>query len=252
MPNNDSAIATSRLVTSKPHIAGSSQDFVTAQNVLELFNKEFKLPPRKDVPVFPAGSLQSRLATFTIPFTSHPRAWIDTYYPLLNLPLDRHLEILDGDGNVEWAAELEEVADSDTDPDAAKYVNAVPTFHGFSKSGDVRGPLIHVGYGTKAEFDALVAKGVSFEGSIVLARYGAIVRGLKIKGAQEVGAVGVLIYTDTADDRGVDEEHGFTPYPNGAARNARSVERGSVQFMYAGSSKNAAELLILTQLDVSR
>ncbi|KAH7104350.1 Zn-dependent exopeptidase [Auriculariales sp. MPI-PUGE-AT-0066] len=233
VPNNESAIATSRLLTSKPHIAGSPQDFVTAKDVFELFSKEFKLPPRKDVPVFSAGSAQSRLATFTIPISSHPRAWIDTYYPVLNTPLDRHLQILDSDGKVEWNAELEEVADDDTDPDAVKYVNAVPTFHGLSKAGDVRGPVIHVGYGTKEEFDHLESKGINFTGSIVLTRYGAVFRGLKIKRAQEVGAVGVLIYSDPADDGGVTDKNGFTTYPLGPARHPRSVQRGSVQFISA-------------------
>lgn len=230
IPNNDSAIATSRLLATKPHIAGSPQDLITAQNVLELFNQEFKLPPRKVVPIFQAGSPASRLATLSIPWTSQPRAWIDTYYPVLNTPLDRHLEILDDNGNVTWSAELEEVADA-TDPDAGKYVYSVPTFHGLSKSGDVKGKLIYANYGSKADYDELEAKGVDFRGAIVLTRYGANFRGLKIKRAQELGASGVLIYSDPRDDGGVTEDEGFVAYPNGPARNPTAVQRGSVQFI---------------------
>ncbi|KZW04009.1 Zn-dependent exopeptidase [Exidia glandulosa HHB12029] len=230
VPNNDSALATSRLVATKPHIAGSPQDLITAQNVLELFNQEFKLPPRKTVPIFQAGSPASRLATLTIPWTSQPRAWIDTYYPVLNTPLDRHLEILDDDGKVSWSAELEEVAD-DTDPEAGKYVYAVPTFHGLSKGGDVKGKLIYANYGLKADYDALEEKGVNFTGAIVLTRYGGNFRGLKIKRAQELGAVGVLIYSDPRDDGGITVDNGFDYYPNGPARNPTAVQRGSVQFI---------------------
>lgn len=66
------------------------------------------------------------------------------------------------------------------------------------------------------------------KGSIVLCRYGAIVRGLKVvytlwaridrkpnafqvKGGQENGAVGVLVYSDPRDDGDVTEENGYAP-----------------------------------------
>lgn len=54
---------------------------------------------------------------------------------------------------------------------------------------------------------------------------------LQIKGAQELGAAGVLIYSDPRDDGYVTVENGFTPYPAGPARNPTSVQRGSVQFL---------------------
>lgn len=78
--------------------------------------------------------------------------------------------------------------------------------------------------------------GVNLTGSIILARYGGNFRGLKVKGAQEVGAVGILIYSDTRDDGAVTVENGYKPYPDGPARSPTSVQRGSVQFisMYPG------------------
>ena len=42
--------------------------------------------------------------------------------------------------------------------------------------------------------------GISVEGRIALARYGNVFRGLKVWQAEERGAVGVLIYSDPADD----------------------------------------------------
>jgi N-acetylated-alpha-linked acidic dipeptidase len=73
---------------------------------------------------------------------------VDVYYPVMNTPLDRSLQVLDEDGEVIWDAHLEEVAD-DTDPEAGKYFASVPTFHGLSPSGDVQGKLVYANYGRK-------------------------------------------------------------------------------------------------------
>jgi hypothetical protein len=53
----------------------------------------------------------------------------------------------------------------------------------------------------------------------------------QIKGAEELGAVGVLIYSDPRDDGNVTVQNGYAPYPAGPARNPTSVQRGSVQFI---------------------
>lgn len=53
----------------------------------------------------------------------------------------------------------------------------------------------------------------------------------QVKGAQDLGAAGVLIYSDPRDDGFVTVENGFAPYPAGPARNPTSVQRGSVQFI---------------------
>ncbi|EEB95921.1 hypothetical protein MPER_05034 [Moniliophthora perniciosa FA553] len=122
----------------------------------------------------------------------------------MNTPLDRALQALNDNGEVLWEADLEERAEDGDDPDAAKYSNAVPTFHGLSSAGDVKGQLIYANYGLKEDYDDLVAKGVDFNGKIVLGRYGGNFRGLK-----ELGAAGVLIYTDPRDDGSVTTENGY-------------------------------------------
>ena len=52
---------------------------------------------------------------------------------------------------------------------------------------------------------------MNLNGTIVLVRYGGNFRGLKVKGAQELGAAGVLIYSDTRDDGTVTEANGYLP-----------------------------------------
>lgn len=179
MPNAASAIAFSREYTAQPHLAGSKRDYDTAIGVLEATQTHLGITPLGQTPVYSAGTPESRNATLNIPFTENPFAWIDRYFPVLNTPLDRHLEILDGNGNVAWKANLEEVVDQ-TDEDAHKYFDAVPAWHGLSKDGDVTGQLVYAGHGTKQEFDDLVAAGTDFTGKIVIAKYGRNFRGLKV------------------------------------------------------------------------
>jgi len=117
---------------------------------------------------------------------------------VLNTPLDRSLDILGKDGQATWSADLVEDGDP-LDEDAHKYKDAVPTWHGLSRDGDVEGQLIYANYGTKEvsnnghnlaqynvklmdakDYDNLVSAGANLTGKIVIARYGSIFRGLKV------------------------------------------------------------------------
>ncbi|KAH9060978.1 Zn-dependent exopeptidase [Lactarius vividus] len=230
IPNSASAIAASRKYATKPHLAGSDGDLLTAKYFLDLLRHELSIPKGTDDPIYPAGSVASRNATLSITNLTEPAAWIDVYYPVLNTPLDRSLEILGDDGNTAWKANLEEIGD-ELDSDADTYADTVGAWHGLSKDGEAEGRLIFANYGRKSDYDELVEKGVDFTGAIVLVRYGRLFRGLKVKGAQELGAAGVLIYSDPRDDGTVTEANGYAPYPHGPARNPTSVQRGSVQFL---------------------
>lgn len=234
VPNNDSAIEASRKFAGKPHLAGSEQDIETAYMMLDVFQTQLGIAKPEDPPVFDAGSRQSQRAirgTTTVPRRiSQPIAWIDTYYPVLNTGVEQRLEILDKDGSATWSADLWEDGDS-ADPDAARYRNAVPPWHGLSKDGEAIGPVVYVKYGRKEDFDSLVASGVNLHGTIALVRYGGVFRGLKVKAAQEAGCIGVLIYSDPHDDGSVTESNGYQHWPHGPARNPTSVQRGSVQFL---------------------
>ncbi|KAF8591491.1 Zn-dependent exopeptidase [Ramaria rubella] len=230
VPDESSAIEASRAYAGLPHLAGSDQDLVTAKYVLDHFQQTFNIEPPSVEPIFSAGSVESRNATLNIPHNKEPYAWIDTYYPVMNTPLNHSLEILDKDGDVAWTAQLEEDCEA-LDEDAANACDVVTAFHGLSKAGDVTGELFYANYGTPEDYAAVERSGVNITGKIALVRYGGLFRGLKIKGAEERGAIGVLIYSDPRDDGSVVVENGYKPYPHGPARHPTSVQRGSVQFL---------------------
>lgn len=151
-----------------------------------------------------------------------------------NYPLDHSLSLLKKAGDADaWdvafeASLVEDVLDQDP---TSGLDNRVPTFHGYAASGNVTAPFVYANYGTYQDFEDLLAAGVRVEGTIVIVKYGGIFRGLKVKRAQELGAVGCLIYSDPGDDGDMTEENGYAQYPDGPARQASSVQRGSVQFL---------------------
>ena len=108
--------------------------------------------------------------------------------------------------------------------------DAWPAFHGYGVSGDVTGQVVYANYGRPEDFEALERLGVSVKGKVVLARYGALFRGLKVLNAQRRGAIGVLIYSDPADDGYMKGD----VYPNGPYRPGSAIQRGSVQFLSLG------------------
>ena len=111
--------------------------------------------------------------------------------------------------------------------------NRVPTFHGYSASGNATAQYVYVNFGTYMDFEDLVKANVSLKGNIAIAKYGGIFRGLKVKRAQELGMIGVVLYTDPQEDGDMTELNGYKPYPEGPARNPSSVQRGSTQFLSA-------------------
>lgn len=142
-------------------MAGTDGDYDTAIDFLHLLQKELGVHSSLKDPVFKAGSEESRNATLNIPKLTKPTAWVDTYYPVLNTPVNHSVEILDdGEEKVIWTAQLEEIADSDLDPDAQKYAEAIPAFHGLSRGGEVQGKLVYVNYGRQEDFDALEEEGM--------------------------------------------------------------------------------------------
>ncbi|KAI0593257.1 glutamate carboxypeptidase II [Biscogniauxia sp. FL1348] len=150
------------------------------------------------------------------------------YDVFLNYPVSKSLALTYANGS-QFQPSLEEavlVQDETTG-----YPNRVPTFHGYSATGNASAEFVYIGRGQQVDFDRLVELGVPLEGKIALARYGGPFRGLKVKNAQEHGMIGVVIFTDTADDGDVTEAKGYAAYPDGPARNPSAVQRGSVQFL---------------------
>lgn len=182
VPSTESALASSRYYATHPHLAGSQADLQDAKDVLSFFQNEFDISSSAVEPIFDAGSPESRQATLsTTSELKSPNAWIDVYYPVMNTGNADgiSLEILGQDGESTWTADLLEDGDP-ADETAAKYKHAIPPWHGLSAAGVAAGPIVYANYGTKDDYDKLVAMGVDLTGKIVLARYGANFRGLKV------------------------------------------------------------------------
>ncbi|KAF6830892.1 glutamate carboxypeptidase [Colletotrichum plurivorum] len=148
---------------------------------------------------------------------------IDEYYVYMNYPKagGRAVEILGDDGKAKWSAKLEE---EEVGGEAAGHQTLV--FHGHSKSGDVKGPLIYANYGARSDFKKLADSGIDTKGAIALVRYYGPQANLalKVKAAEEAGFAGCIVYSDPADD-------GFRLgdiAPNGRYMPADGVQRGSV------------------------
>lgn len=149
----------------------------------------------------------------------------------INYPLDHRLALLK-DGEVSFEATLEEDV-LDEDPTSG-LKDRVPVFHGYSASGNVTARYVFANYGTYQDFAELQERGIELEGKIALVKYGAIFRGLKVKRAEELGMVGVIIYSDPGDDGEITEENEYKAYPDGPARNPSAVQRGSVEYLSIG------------------
>ncbi|KAI3340594.1 hypothetical protein F4824DRAFT_451415 [Ustulina deusta] len=163
----------------------------------------------------------------------------DTY---INYPLDHRLALLEKKTastdrqSDTWEVTFEATLTEDVleeDP-TTQLENSIPTFHGYSASGNVTASFVYVNYGTFWDFEDLLRANVSLEGKIAIARYGGIFRGLKLKRAEELGMIGCVLYSDPGDDGDITEEKGHKTYPSGPARNPSSVQRGSVQYLSIG------------------
>jgi len=188
-----------KTLTSEPHWASSPEDQRTAQYVAAKFRA--------------AG-----LTTEIVPFRVY-----------LNKPLKIEIAAFDAAGRRLMSGPTPEHVDpkeygGDPFQDDPR---VLPAFNGSSASGDVTAQVVYANYGTVQDFKLLEKMGISVKGKIVLVRYGANFRGVKVMIAQQLGAVGVLIYSDPADDGYV---HGDM-YPRGPWRPASAVQRGSVQFL---------------------
>jgi len=177
-------LATLRHLSSAPHLAGTIEDYETA---IYVKSKSVLSPlDRQTLASCPFGP---RLEEYG--FTAH----IHQVSVLLSYPLHRVVELVSPDYYNCTMQELPVAADpTSSDP------RAVPTFNGFSASGDVTGDLVYVNYGTRDDFLHLDSLGVSLNGTIVIVRYGKIFRANKCKQAEERGAIGCLIYSDPQDD----------------------------------------------------
>ena len=152
---------------------------------------------------------------------------IIAYDVYLSYPLDHRLALLEG-SKVKYECSLQEDVLKE-DPTTA--MQDILTFHGYSGSGNVTAQFVYANFGTYRDFEDLVKFGIKLKGKIALVKYGRVFRGLKVKRAQELGMLGVAIYSDPQEDGDITEENGYKTYPAGPARNPSSVQRGSAQYI---------------------
>jgi N-acetylated-alpha-linked acidic dipeptidase len=193
----DPALAREHLkrLTAAPHWASSPEDYATALYVADRFK---------------AAGLETTIVPYRVQ---------------MNKPVKILVEAFAADGARLMTGPAPEHVDGDDPYQDDKRI--LPAFSGSSPSGDVTGTVVYANYGTFADFKRLEEMGVSVKDKIVLVRYGANFRGVKVYLAQQRGAKGVLIYSDPADD-------GFArgdAYPKGPYRPDSAVQRGSAQFL---------------------
>ena len=184
-----------KILTAEPHIASSPEDYKTAQYVAAKFR---------------AAGLKTEIVPYRV---------------LMNQPRKVQFQATSDDGRLLSSGPTPEHVSSDP---FQNNPNVVMPFNGSSASGDVTGEVVYANYGTLADFNQLAADHIDLHGKIVLVRYGANFRGVKVYIAQQRGAAGVLIYSDPRDDGYYQGD----VYPHGPWRPATGVQRGSVQYLF--------------------
>ncbi len=184
-----------KTLTAEPHIAGSPEDHKTAEFVAEKFR---------------AAGLDTEIVPYRV---------------LMNYPKQVKVEAFDPDGKPLMVGPQKEEVPGDPYEDSSRIV--MP-FNGSSGSGDVTGEVVYANYGRLEDFDELAKQHIDLHGKIIICRYGANFRGVKVYIAEKRGAAGVLIYSDPQDDG----YYKGDAYPDGPWRPASGVQRGSVQYLF--------------------
>ncbi|MGA8142730.1 MAG: M28 family metallopeptidase [Candidatus Acidiferrales bacterium] len=148
-------------------------------------------------------------------------AEIVTYSVWLAQPQEVKLELLAP--SKKTLATPEQPFDVDKDTSDSR---AVMAFNTYSPSGEVTAPVVYVNYGAPEDYAELDSLGVSVEGKVALARYGRNYRGIKSRLAEEHKALGLIIFSDPADDGYMAGD----PFPRGPWRPMAGIQRGSVLY----------------------
>jgi N-acetylated-alpha-linked acidic dipeptidase len=188
-PSPSRASAHSRFLSLQPHMAGTPAQARTRDYVINQMK---------------SWGLETEVRSYSV-WMPHPvstQVWRITPNPV-------ELDLKEG------------VIPEDTTSSAYPQVTA---FNGYGAPGDVRGDVVYVNYGLIEDYAQLDSMGVSVKGKIAVARYGRSYRGIKAREAEKHGALGLIIYSDPADDGYVRGD----VYPTGPMRPSHGIQRGSV------------------------
>ncbi|XP_074773598.1 N-acetylated-alpha-linked acidic dipeptidase 2-like isoform X4 [Athene noctua] len=184
-----------RSFTKLPHLAGTEQNLLLAKQIQGQW-KEFGLD-------------SAELVHYDV-LLSYP-----------NETQPNYISVIDDQGNEIFNTSLFE-------PPPQGYENVsdiLPPYNAFSAQGVPEADLVYVNYGRTEDFFKLEREmGINCTGKIVIARYGKIFRGNKVKNAILAGAQGIILYSDPADycAPGVDA------YPDGWNLPGGGAQRGNV------------------------
>ena len=184
-----------KTLTAEPHLASTPEDHKTAEFVAQKFR---------------AAGLDTEIVPYRV---------------LMNQPKTVKVEAFGPDGKLLMTGPHREHVSGDPFDDNTR---VVMPFNGSSGSGDVTGDVVYANYGRLEDFDQLAADHIDLHGKIVITRYGANFRGVKVYIAEQRGAAGVLIYSDPQDDGYFKGD----AYPQGPWRPESGVQRGSVQYLF--------------------
>ncbi|KAH7184884.1 uncharacterized protein B0J16DRAFT_304122 [Fusarium flagelliforme] len=158
-------------------------------------------------------------------FESH----LAEYHVFLRYPVSSSLHVSGPNGTKNEINIREEVLPEDDVTNRTEI--SQQTFLAYAPGGNASAEYVYAGRGSIDDFDRLVELGVEIEGKIALIKYGGLFRGLKVKNAQDHGAIGAVIFLDPGDDGNVTVAKGVEAYPDGPARNPSAVQKGSTLFL---------------------
>jgi len=195
LPDATRIRAAHRLLTVRPHPAGSARDRELADWTAEQFRG--------------AGIDDVQIITHEVLLPEPVDIAVDMITPRL------------------WAASMREVAVAG-DPDTTVAAAAVgPPHYAYSASGLITAPVVYAGYGETADYEWLARQGIDVRGRIALVRHSGPrrYRGAAVWAAEQRGAAGILMYLDPRDQ---DQRKG-SPYAETLVAESR-IERGSVAY----------------------
>eukprot|EP00070_Physeter_catodon_P049951 XP_028356845.1 N-acetylated-alpha-linked acidic dipeptidase 2 isoform X2 [Physeter catodon] len=184
-----------RSFTELPHLAGTEQNLLLAKKIQTQWKK--------------SGLDSAKLVHYDV-LLSYPNETNVNY-----------ISITDEHGN-----EVFNTSYHEPPPDGYENVkNIVPPYNAFSPQGTPEGELVYVNYARTEDFFKLEREmNINCTGKIVIARYGKIFRGNKVKNAMLARAKGIILYSDPADY----SAPGVQPYPKGWNLPATAAQRGNV------------------------
>lgn len=149
------------------------------------------------------------------------------YKVYLPYPLEVRVELLSPTEYVAFGKEVRWEWDKDS-----YETEIVAGYNAYSPDGDVTADLVYVNKGLPEDYQILNDQGISVNGKICIARYGGSYRGVKAKVAGDNGAVGLILYSDPADDGYMRGD----VYPRGPWRSADAIQRGTVKYIFQHAS----------------